>query len=83
MASNSDGDQNIRVPVNLLGVVALVAAILALVFSFLAFTDSGSAKSLVNPTADPGGYTKVLVEEAIEHYRAEGREATVEHYNSL
>jgi hypothetical protein len=32
---------------------------------------------------DPAGYSRVLVQEAIDRYKAEGREATLEHHNSL
>lgn len=83
--TSGNGD-NLAVPVALLSVVALAIAILALVFSLLAFTggQSKSAPPLPHPSnvADPNAFTQEFVQEAIDYYVAHGRQATVDFYNT-
>ena len=41
-----------------------------------------SVLDAISREAEPGLYTKAFVAEAIRHYNAEGRDATIAHYNS-
>ena len=62
-----------------LAVLAVVISVAALVVAALAF--AREAPALPPPTKNvPGLYTKALVDEAIQRYEREGREATLAHY---
>ena len=55
--------------------LAVVLSIAALVVAILALNQGPSALSV-----PPGAYTKALVEEAIERYNHDGKDATIAHY---
>ncbi len=85
MTSGNGGD-NLAVPVALLSVVALAIAILALVFSLLAFTSGQSKSAPAEPhpsnVSDPNAFTQELVQEAIDYFDSHGRADTVDFYNT-
>ena len=85
MTSGNGGD-SLAVPVALLSVVALAIAILALVFSLLAFIggQSGSAPADAHPTnvSDPNAFTQEFVQKAIKYYDSHGRAESVEDSNT-
>lgn len=85
MTSGNGGD-NLAVPVALLSVVALAIAILALVFSLLAFTGGQSKSAPAEPhpsnVSDPNAFTQELVQEAIDYFDSHGRADTVDFYNT-
>ena len=85
MTSGNGGD-NLAVPVALLSVVALAIAIIALVFSLLAFTGGQSQSAPAEPhpsnVADPNVFTQDVVQAAIDYYESHGRQDTVDYYNT-
>lgn len=63
-----------------LAALAIVVSVAALVVAALAYAKEPAA--LPPPTKNvPGLYTKALVDEAIQYYSREGRDASVEHYS--
>lgn len=67
-----------RVSIGLAGLAVLIS-VAALVVAVLAYAQEPPA--LPPPTKNvPGLYTKALVDEAVQLYEREGREAAVEHY---
>ena len=84
MTSGGGGGLNGANSLMLLGVVALAISILALVFSLLAFVGADSKSPAATPDreGDPSGYTQLLVDRALSYYRANGRAATIDYYNT-
>ncbi len=70
---------------NILGGLALAVALIGLVISIIALTTAAGAPEPAVSTpskSNPIDYTVALVEQAIDYYEANGREATVRYYNS-
>ena len=84
--TSGDGGDNLAVPVALLSVVALAIAILALVFSLLAFIggQSSPTPASAHPSniADSNAFTQDFVQKAIDYYDSHGRAETVDYYNT-
>ncbi len=69
-----------------IGVIVAAAAIAALAVSIAACRVDEERASVdvnsISKSAEPGGYTKAFVEQALRRYEATGRESTVAHYNT-
>ena len=64
----------------LLGGLTTVLAVVALIIAIIALLSLSNAPP--PGESDPGGYTVDLVRQALRRYDAEGREATLNYYNS-
>ncbi len=66
-------------------VTAAVAVVLAVVVAavvVIVVVVSGSSDGEAPTKANPGAYTQAVVQEAIERYKRDGRQATIDYYNS-
>ena len=58
-------------------------AIAALILSLLALGDSDSYSADVSAENDPDLYTKAFVNDAVQMYKRQGRQATIDYYNTM
>lgn len=65
-----------------LSALALVVALIALVVSILALTQPQPLQR-VDASSGPAEYAKVFIDRALGYYDANGRQATIDYYNSL
>ena len=68
----------------IVAVAALLIAVAALVVAVLSWVNSADEGAVDAPdsAAEPGGYAVYLVEQALDMYESEGRDATIAYYNS-
>ena len=68
----------------MLGVVAAVAAVVAVIVAAVVVImgDSGPTIEWAANKDEPDAYTKTFVQEAIDRYEKDGRQATIDYYNT-
>ena len=67
-----------------LAAAALLVSVAALVVAVIALTSEAPGPEKPAPTKDePGAYTKAVVKDAIQRYKQDGLQATVDYYNSI
>ena len=67
-----------------LAAAALLVSVAALVVAVIALTREAPAPDKPEPTKDePGAYTQAVVKDAIQRYKQDGLQPTVEYFNSL
>ncbi len=67
-----------------LAATALLVSVASLAVAVIALTGEAPTTEKPAPTKDePGAYTKAVVEDAIQRYKRDGLQATVDYYNSI